>query len=186
MAVAAATAMVAAGCSSSDEGGGDDGGTGGGGGGSVTLSLANSYTTDHPHTRCGIQSVADKVNEQGVGLTIETFPNSQLGGDSDRFTSVVEGDVEMDVQGSSALAATFAPIGVLDVAYTFDGPDHLFEFFDSEATDQVKADFLEETGTRILDVWFFGMRHFTANSPIRTPDDLQGLRMRYPDSPVYL
>jgi TRAP-type C4-dicarboxylate transport system substrate-binding protein len=30
------------------------------------------------------------------------------------------------------------------------------------------------------------MRQFTSNTPIRTPDDLQGLRMRFPDSPQYL
>ncbi|EHR53080.1 tripartite ATP-independent periplasmic transporter solute receptor, DctP family [Saccharomonospora marina XMU15] len=154
--------------------------------GSVTLSFANSYTTQHPHTRCGIQAVADKLNEQDNGVTIETFPNSQLGEDTERFTSLMAGDVDMDVQGSSALAASYAPIGVLDMAYAFDGPDQLFEFFDSEAAKKLKDEFAKETGARILDVWFFGMRHFTANKPIRTPDDLRGLRMRYPDSPIYL
>ncbi|HEX2132475.1 MAG TPA: DctP family TRAP transporter solute-binding subunit [Actinophytocola sp.] len=173
-------AMLAVSCTAM--GSGDDGA----GDGPVTLSFANSYTTQHAHTRCGIQAVADEINGQDIGLTIETFPNSQLGGDTERFTSVMDGDIDMDVQGSSALASTFPPIGVLDMAYAFDGPDHLFEYFDSEAAGRLKDDFAEATGTRVLDVWFFGMRHFTANKPIRTPEDLRGLRMRYPDSPIYL
>lgn len=175
-----AVALLASGCTAMNDSGG------GGGDGDVTLSFANSYTTQHPHTRCGIQSVADTVNGTDSGVTVETFPNSQLGDDTERFTSVMEGDVDMDVQGSSALASAYGPIGVLDMAYAFNGPDHLFEFFDSEAAQQLRDDFAEETGTRILDVWFFGMRHFTANEAIRQPADLGGLRMRYPDSPIYL
>jgi tripartite ATP-independent transporter DctP family solute receptor len=180
LALVPAVAMLAAGCTAM--GSGDDGADDG----SVTLSFTNSYTTEHAHTKCGIQAVADKINGQDMGVTIETFPNSQLGADTERFTSVMAGDIDLDVQGSSALASTFAPIGVLDMAYAFEGPDHLFEFFDSEAAEGLKDDFTGQTGTRILDVWFFGMRHFTANKPIRNPQDLQGLRMRYPDSPVYL
>lgn len=179
LALVPAAALLAAGCTAM--GGNDSDGDG-----SVTLSFANSYTTEHAHTKCGIQAVADQINAQDIGVTIETFPNSQLGGDTERFTSVMAGDVDMDVQGSSALASTFAPIGVLDMAYAFDGPDQLFDFFDSEAATTLKDDFAAKTGTRILDVWFFGMRHFSANKAIRTPQDLQGLRMRYPDSPVYL
>jgi tripartite ATP-independent transporter DctP family solute receptor len=176
LAVVPAAAMLAAGCTAMGDGAGD----------TVTLSFANSTTTDHPHTRCGIQAVADDINGQDIGVEIDTFPNSQLGADSERFTSVMEGDVDLDVQGSSALAASFAPVGVLDMAYAFEGPDHLFEFFDSAAADQLKEDFAAETGARVLDVWYFGMRHFSANTPIREPDDLRGLRMRFPDSPIYL
>lgn len=178
LALLPAAALLVSGCTALSDTGGD--------GDTVTLSFANSYATGHPHTKCGIQAVADDINGQGIGVTIETFPNSQLGEDTERFTSLMAGDVDMDVQGSSALASTYAPIGVLDMAYAFDGPDHLFEFFDSAGADQLKQDFAEQTGARILDVWFFGMRHFTANRPIREPGDLKGLRMRFPDSPIYL
>ncbi|MFV2177281.1 DctP family TRAP transporter solute-binding subunit [Actinomadura sp. LOL_016] len=175
--VLAAAAVLTAGCSAMNSG--DDGGT-------VKLSFANSYADDHPHTRCGIQAVADTINGQDLGMEIETFANSQLGDDAARFTSVKTGDLDMDVQGSSALAASHAPIGVLDMAYAFNGPDHLFGFFDGARGTKLKKDFAAATKTHVLDVWYFGMRHFTANSPIRTPADLDGLRMRFPDSEIYL
>ncbi|MBA0124868.1 DctP family TRAP transporter solute-binding subunit [Haloechinothrix sp. YIM 98757] len=180
LAVLPATALLAAACNSA---GGD--GTGGTDG-SVTLSFANSYTSNHPHTRCGIERVAEKVAEKDVGVEIETFPDSQLGADDERFSSVMSGDVDMDVQGSSALASTYAPIGVFDMAYAIDGPDHLFDVVDGGAADEVFESFQRETGARVLDTWYFGMRHFSANAPIRTPDDLEGLRLRFPDSPIYL
>ncbi|SDD78392.1 DctP family TRAP transporter solute-binding subunit [Glycomyces harbinensis] len=168
----AATAFAACG-----EDGADD---------AVTLSFANSYPTSHAHNRCGTELVKEKLEAADVGIEVEIFSDSQLGGDADRFTSVMAGDISMDIQGSSALASSHEPIGVFDMAYAFDGPDHLFEWFDGGDADQLKEDFAAETGAHILDVWYFGMRHFSANDPIRTPADLQGLRMRFPDSPIYL
>ena len=37
-----------------------------------------------------------------------------------------------------------------------------------------------------LGAWSAGMRQFTANEPIREPGDLEGLRMRFPNSPQFL
>jgi tripartite ATP-independent transporter DctP family solute receptor len=181
-AVAAAGVLALAAC-------GDDGGGGDGNGSaeSVELSFAHSYSTEHPHHVCGAETVAEELAENGSGIDMQVFPSSQLGADGpDRVSAVAAGDISVDIQGSSAISALYEPIGALDAAYVFDGPDHLFEFADSQAFDDMAADMLEQTDIRILDVWFFGMRHFSANQPIRTPDDLQGLRMRFPDSPQFL
>ncbi|MDT0331230.1 DctP family TRAP transporter solute-binding subunit [Nocardiopsis lambiniae] len=152
----------------------------------TTLTFSNSYTEDHPHTRCGIDLVAERVAEADVDLTVDTFPNSQLGNNTETFASVMSGDIDMDVQGSAALGAAHGPIGVFDAAYAFDDVDHMFSFFDSPAADPMKEGFTEVTDAHILDVWYFGERHFTANEAIRSPEDLSGLRMRFPDSPIYL
>lgn len=152
----------------------------------TVLTFSNSYTEDHPHTRCGIDLVAERVAEADAGLTVDTFPNSQLGSNTETFASVISGDIDMDVQGSAALGSAHSPIGIFDAAYAFDDVDHMFAYFDSESAEALKEGFAEATGARILDVWYFGERHFTANQPIRTPGDLGGLRMRFPDSPIYL
>ncbi|MFI6575747.1 DctP family TRAP transporter solute-binding subunit [Nocardiopsis sp. NPDC050513] len=162
-------------------GGGDGSDTG-----ELTLTFANSYTEDHPHTRCGIDLVAERVAGADAGFAVETFPGSQLGSNTETFASVMSGDIDLDVQGSAALGSSYEPIGVLDAAYAFRDADHLFSYFDSEESQALREGFEEATGTRILDAWYFGDRHFTANQPIRTPEDLSGLRMRFPDSPVYL
>lgn len=176
--------LILSACGGDAEGGDSDGG--GGDGGATTLSFANSYPDEHPHNTCGAQVVAETLADGGTGVEIEIFSNSQLGPDAERFASVASGDIDIDIQGASAISASFPEVGALDAAYAFDGPDALFEFVDSEAFDGLKERMLDETGVRVLDVWYFGMRHFTANEPIRTPDDFQGLRMRFPDSPQYL
>lgn len=168
---------------------GDDGGAEAGSageGGDVELTLAHSYTDTQPQHRCGAQVIADEVEKADVGLRIEIFPGSQLGGDADRISSVVSGDIDIDIQGASALGAIYEPVSVLDAAYAFDDADHLARYFESEASDELIESFAEETGVRTLGAWSAGMRHFTANTPIRNPADLDGLRMRFPASPQFL
>ena len=165
---------------------GDDDEGGEGSGGDVTLQLAHSYTEEQPQHRCGAQVIADEVKNADVGLSVEIFSASQLGGDADRIASVVSGDIDMDIQGASALGAVYEPVAVLDAAYAFDDSDHLARFFDSDASDDLLQGFEDETGVHTLGAWSAGMREFTANEPIRSPDDLDGLRMRFPNSPQFL
>ncbi len=121
-----------------------------------------------------------------VGLTIEIFGDSQLGGDADRVESVISGDIDIDIQGASALSAVYEPMSVVDGAFVFEDSDHLYQYFTSDASDELTQGFEEATGIHILGAWNTGARQFTANVAIRSPEDLQGLRMRFPPSPQYL
>lgn len=185
VALAALPALALVGCS-----GGTGGGTGGtddgGAGGEVEITLAHSYNEDQPQHRCGASVIKEEAEAADVGLTVEIFPSSQLGGDADRIASVAAGDIDMDIQGASALGAVYEPISVLDAAYAFDGPEHLAAFMASDEGAQVVEDFAAASGVQTLGAWSAGARHFTANTPIRTPEDLEGLRVRFPGSPQFL
>ena len=179
VALVGAAGLALAGCS----GGGDDGG---GAGGDITLDLATSYNDDQPQNACGAEVIKEEVEKADVGVSIEIFPSSQLGGDADRIAAVASGDIDMDIQGASALGAIYEPISVLDAAYAFDGPEHLAAFMASDAGQQLQQDFADATGVHSLGAWSAGARQFTSNEPIREPSDLEGLRIRFPGSPQFL
>ncbi|GAA3667792.1 DctP family TRAP transporter solute-binding subunit [Microbacterium marinilacus] len=181
VAAAAVPAMMLTGCANGD---GGSGGTGSGG--EIELTLAHSYNESQPQHRCGAQVIADEVEAADVGLSVEIFPSSQLGGDADRISAVASGDIDLDIQGASALGAVYEPISVLDAAYVFDDADHLAAFMASDESRTVIDGFAESAGVQTLGAWSAGARHFTANEPIREPDDLQGLRIRFPGSPQFL
>jgi tripartite ATP-independent transporter DctP family solute receptor len=164
--------------------GDDDGGSGSGG--DVEITLAHSYTDQQPQHRCGAQVIADEVAKADAGMKVEVFGNSQLGGDADRIASVVSGDIDMDIQGASALGAVYEPVSVVDAAYAFDDGEHLVRFFGSDASTKLIEDFAAKAKVRTLGAWSAGMRHFTADKAIRTPADLAGLRMRFPNSAQFL
>ncbi|MEE6282440.1 DctP family TRAP transporter solute-binding subunit [Georgenia sunbinii] len=186
LSVIALTAAACGGADEPDAGAGTTGGDDGGNEETVTLSFAHSYATNHPHQVCGVEPIQEQVAAADVGLEIEIFPDSSLGGHAERFASVVSGDIDIDIQGPSEISATYPAIGVLDAAYAIEGPDHLFTFFESPAGEQLREDMLAGTGVRTIEPWYFGMRHFTSNTPLETPADFEGLRMRFPDTPQFL
>ncbi|MHA6630022.1 DctP family TRAP transporter solute-binding subunit [Pseudonocardia sichuanensis] len=167
-------------------GGGGDSAGDQGGGGNVELTLAHSYNEQQPQHRCGAQVIADEVAAANVGLTVQVFPSSQLGGDADRIQSVISGDIDLDIQGASALGAVHEPMSVVDAAYAFDDGEHLARFFGSDASKPLTDGFAEATGVTALGAWSAGSRQFTANQPIRRPEDLANLRLRFPNSPQFL
>ncbi|HYI22040.1 MAG TPA: TRAP transporter substrate-binding protein DctP [Candidatus Limnocylindrales bacterium] len=150
------------------------------------LTLAHSYVDEHPAVRCGAQVIADELAAADVGLTIELYGGSQLGPDADRILSVQAGDIDIDIQGASALAAIYEPISAVDGAFVFDDSQHMYDYLSGDASDALKQGFYDATGVTILGGWNTGARQFTANVPIRTPEDLEGLRMRFPGSPTFL
>lgn len=152
----------------------------------VELVLAHSYQEGQPQVACGADVIKEVAESADTGITVEVFGASQLGGDAERIESVISGDIDIDIQGASALASVYEPMSVADGAFVFDDSDHVYNFFTGDASDALKDGFYEATGVYILGAWNTGARQFTANVPIREPEDLAGLRMRFPPSPSFL
>ena len=182
--VFAATTLVVTGCagggtpeSTSDEGGSNE---------PVTITVATSQNEETPNYYCGVELLKERLEEADVEFTVELYPASQLGPDADRFPLVQAGDIDIDLQGASALSSTYEPIGVVDAAYAFDDVDHAFNWIDEGSEDMFSA-FQEATGVSIVDGWFFGNRTFTTKDvEIRGPEDLAGVPIRFPNSPAFL
>jgi TRAP-type transport system periplasmic protein len=151
----------------------------------LTLKIGSSQPETQPNFYCGMKLLKERVEEQNLNLTLDLFPNSQLGPDAERFASVQTGDIDIDLQGGSAMSTAFPRIGVLDAAYAFNDIDHFFKWLDQNGQDFF-ADFNGATKTTIIDAWYFGMRTFTATKPIRKPEDLAGLKVRFPNTPQFL
>ncbi|MGL4256571.1 MAG: TRAP transporter substrate-binding protein DctP [Microbacterium sp.] len=152
----------------------------------VTLTVATSQNEETPNYYCGVELLQERLEAADIGFTVELFPASQLGPDADRFPLVQAGDIDIDLQGASALSSTFEPIGVVDAAYAFNDVDHAFQWID-EGSEDLFTSFHESTGVNIVDGWFFGNRTFTTKDvEVRSPDDLAGVPIRFPNSPQFL
>jgi TRAP-type C4-dicarboxylate transport system substrate-binding protein len=185
--VLAASVLVVTGCAG---GGGTQGGepaaTGGSENEEVTLTVATSQNEQTPNYYCGVELLKERLEQADMGFTVELYPASQLGPDADRFPLVQAGDIDIDLQGASALSSTYEPIGVVDAAYVFDDVDHTFDWIDNDSEDLFTG-FHEATGVNIVDGWFFGNRTFTTKDlEVRSPEDLEGAPIRFPNSPAYL
>jgi tripartite ATP-independent transporter DctP family solute receptor len=151
----------------------------------ITLKIGSSQPESQPNFYCGMELLKERVEGQNLNIKLDLFPNSQLGPDAERFSGVQAGDIDIDLQGGSAMSTAFPKIGVLDAAYAFNDIDHFFQWVDSNGQDFF-TEFNQATDTTIVDAWYFGMRTFTATAPIRKPEDLGGLKIRFPNTPQFL
>jgi TRAP-type C4-dicarboxylate transport system substrate-binding protein len=185
--VLAATALVVTGCAGGGEAAPEETGDGGASENSpVTLTVATSQNEQTPNYYCGVELLKERLEEADLEFTVDLYPASQLGPDADRFPQVQAGDIDIDLQGASALSATYEPIGVVDAAYAFDDVEHAFQWIDDSSEDLFTG-FHEATGVNIVDGWFFGNRTFTTKDvEVTSPDDLAGVPIRFPNSPIFL
>lgn len=165
---------------------GNAGETAGADGDEITLQFATSQGTSHPNYWCGAELLAEQVAADDVGINIDIFPSSQLGADTERIHSLVSGDLDMDLTGTSGMSSLYSPIGVIDSAYAFDDIYELYDWLDSEDGQAMLDGIYEELGVKAITGWYYGAMEVNAQSEVRTPEDLASLQVRFPDSPAYL
>lgn len=127
------------------------------------------------------------VNEQSNGtITVEMYPNSEMGDDNATTEAVTLGTVAMSLPGTSQAAMYAEDFGICDMPYIFDSPEQAFELLDGALGDALNAQ-LEGTGLKNLGFYLIGVRNVSNNvHPINTPDDMKGLDIRCMESPVYI
>lgn len=150
----------------------------------LTLKLSHNANEQHLIHKAMTQ-FANEVNEKTNGdIKIEVYPNATLGGEKDNLEQMGIGALDM-AKVSAASLETFAPVyEAFSVPYIFNNRDHFYGFMDS---DQAKEVFhsTEAQGFIALTWLDSGTRSFyTVKTPVMTPADLKGLKIRTMDSPM--
>lgn len=132
---------------------------------------------------------ADKFKELAEKYTngavkVEVYPNSQLYKDKEELEALQLGAVQM----LAPSLAKFGPLGlkefeVFDLPYIFPDFDALHKVTYGPIGKEL-LDKLGEKGIQGLAFWDNGFKIMSANSPLRTPEDFLGLKMRIQSSKV--
>jgi tripartite ATP-independent transporter DctP family solute receptor len=140
--------------------------------------LAHTLPTSHP-VHQGMEVFAKKVMESSGGkLSVKIFPDGQLGTEREVLELLQIGSIAM-TKVSAATMANFAPeYKVMGVPYLFRDKAHLFKVLEGKTGEAILS-----SGTEFLlrGLCFYdaGSRSFyTKEKPIKTPDDLSGLKIR--------
>ncbi|MBR0097385.1 MAG: C4-dicarboxylate TRAP transporter substrate-binding protein [Synergistaceae bacterium] len=148
----------------------------------VQLGLENSLSEPIGQ---GVTKWAELLNARDTGLTMQVFPDSQLGNKTDIIDQMLLGEPVITL----ADGAFFADYGVPDMGIVF-GPflfanwDECWKLIQSNWwAEQCKK--LEEKGLHILAAnWAYGARHTLTTKPVNTVDDLKGLQIRVPTNQI--
>ncbi|MCE8019365.1 TRAP transporter substrate-binding protein [Halomonas sp. MCCC 1A11036] len=126
------------------------------------------------------------VEENSDGrIEVQIFPNEQLGNEMDVINSIQLGTADITITGESL--QNWAPkAAMMAVPYAFRDAEHLRQAVESEIGEQIEAQITERANLVPL-AWFErGPRELTSNQPIRHPDDLDGIRLRVPNVPLFV
>jgi C4-dicarboxylate-binding protein DctP len=125
---------------------------------------------------------ADELTKGKV--KVEVYPNSQLYKDKEEMEALQLGAVQM----LAPSLAKFGPLGVkefelFDLPFIFDDFNDLHKVTQGPVGQSLLKK-LEPKGITGLAFWDNGFKSFSANTPIKTPEDLKGKKMRIQSSKV--
>ena len=150
----------------------------------TTLTLGDIYAADHSNTLAD-KRFAELVAERSKGeVSIEVYSDATLGNERELAESVVSGSVDIAPSGMSGIGRFFPELQVLELPYIYKDLDHMQRVAKVIAPD-VQAAF-EAQGIHNLGFLFLGPRSIASKRAINTIEDMEGLKLRVPESPLYI
>lgn len=125
------------------------------------------------------------LEEESDGrITIELFPNEELGSDNEMVESVQVGALDFQLSSSGVLAEIMPEFSATDLPFMFEDADEAHAALDGPYGDILKEKTREE-GIEMLNTFSIGFSQITSNKQtINGPEDLKGASIRSPDEPV--
>jgi tripartite ATP-independent transporter DctP family solute receptor len=160
--------------------------TGGAAQAQTKLKWAHVYEPNEPFHTQSVWAAGELAKRTNGRYTIDVYPSSQLGKETDINQGLSLGSVDMIISGSSFAARSYAPIGVTYYPYVFRDANHLLAYTKSDVFKELAKGYTDKTGHQILAVTYYGARHTSSNKPLKTCADMKGLKIRVPDVPAYL
>lgn len=151
----------------------------------VTLKLghlANEQNSWHK----GSLKFAEEVAALTEGrVAVEVFPNDSLGREMDLINGMQLGTVEMTITGESL--QNWAPMAaLLAVPYAYRSLEQMDAVASGDIGKQIEAQIIERAQVRPIGYFARGPRNLTANRAITTPAELNRMRLRVPNVPLFV
>lgn len=153
-------------------------------GGKRIIRISHAQSETHPE-HLGLLAFKDYVEEKlGDRYEVQIFPNELLGSAQKAIELTQTGAIDFVVAGTANLE-TFADVyEIFSMPYLFDSEEvYKSVMQDTEYMENVYAS-TDEAGFRVVTWYNAGTRNFYGKTPIKTPDDLKGKKIRVQQSPA--
>ena len=151
-----------------------------------TFRWTTANPVGHPIPMGG-QRFADLVAQKSGGkMQVKLFPGGVLGGDVQVLSAVQGGTIDMTSMNSGILQGQVKEFAIVDFPFLFNDPKEADAVLDGPIG-RALADKLPEKGLVHLAYYDLGFRQLTnSKRPIKTADDIVGLKIRVIQSPIYI
>jgi len=147
---------------------------------------ANNLPVTHPMNIRAAEMAAAIKKETDGRVEINIFPSSQLGGDTDMLSQLRSGGIEFFTLSPLILSTLVPNASVSGIGFAFPDYASVWKAMDGKLGDYVRGQ-IAKAGIIAMDkIWDNGFRQITTSTkPIQTADDLKGLKIRVPVSPLW-
>ncbi|PYE86598.1 TRAP transporter substrate-binding protein [Phyllobacterium leguminum] len=150
-----------------------------------TLKLGHLGNEDNSWHKAAMK-FAEEVKARTNGeLEVQVFPNEQLGKETDLIKGLQLGTVDFTITGESL--QNWTPYAsLLAVPYALRDSEHMRKVVEGPIGQKIATE-IEAKAKLVPLTWFErGPRELTSNRPIKTPDELNGLKLRVPNVPLFV
>ncbi len=151
----------------------------------MTLKLGHLANEENPWHLASVKFGEELSALTDGRIAVEVFPNESLGKEIDLINGMQLGTVDMTITGESL--QNWAPkAALLAVPYAFKTIEDMDAFASGDVGQQIKDQIIEKVQIRPIAYFARGARDLTSNRPITSPADLNGLKMRVPNVPLFV
>ncbi|WP_261131602.1 TRAP transporter substrate-binding protein [Bacillus sp. Marseille-Q3570] len=166
------------GCSSGDTSGGE--------GDKTILKLGHVWPKSEIHAQAA-EKFAAEVEELTDGeVKVEIYGDGTLGDDKDLLEGLKVGSADIWVGGAGVLSGSSDTAKIFTVPFMFEDQEHFENVYNGEVGQEISDKINEESGYKVVSYWTRGPRWLTVDKEVNTPEDLKGMKIRVPDSPVFV
>ena len=151
-----------------------------------TYKYANNLPDTHPMNARAREMAAAIKQETNGRVELQIFPSSQLGSDTDTLSQIRSGGVEFFTLSGLILSTLVPAASINGIGFAFPDYDAVWKAMDGELGAYVRAQIAKANLVAMEKIWDNGFRQTTSSTkPINTPDDLKGMKLRVPVSPLW-
>lgn len=133
-----------------------------------------------------MRDFAKRVEEKSGGkIKVETYSDSQVGGDSEIFEACQGGNIGFVFQATSPQVSFIPEAAILDAPMAFDNIDIAREVLDGKLFDELKKCY-KKKDVELLGIADQGFRETTSNKKIEKIGDFKGLKIRTMENPYHI
>ncbi|NED96522.1 DctP family TRAP transporter solute-binding subunit [Phytoactinopolyspora alkaliphila] len=159
------------------------------GGGEVSLRFSTILAPDDIATGA-INRFAELVEENTSGaVEIQVFSSGSLYDQNAEQSALLRGDLDMTFAGPQWVADRVPAAEIVSTPYVISDAEHLYRVMDGPPGEQLFELVREEMGIRPLTTLYIGTRQLSlrdGSREVRTPADLDGVKLRVPDRDNWL
>jgi len=127
------------------------------------------------------------VEERSKGeIQVQVYPAQQLGNDLERLQAMQMGTIEASISALPRMASALPAVQVFDLPFLFPSYDVVFKVADGKVGQEISAQMENKLKIKGAAFWHTGFKQFTANTPIRKPEDFKGLKVRTMENPFLI